>query len=187
MSSSSPGNAPANDRLQHQRDLPSVIEALLRGGRNIADSRPHSGMGLTFWLLRDPNAPEGFRMQPKPLSFADMSTETVGFAGTEDRPDDYPVDAPFLPSAPVIMNRDEHGVSALWLDHSHPLNGYRMALDQSLTAGWVGPADVPLASRESRQVSLTRDGRVRRINLEIHGNAGVLTLEDGLSPKSSAE
>lgn len=163
-----------------ERDLQSVIDGLMDGGANVVESRPGQGFGLTFWLLRDPAAPEGFRMQPKPASFADMSARTVGFVGSEERPDDYPADAPFLPSAPAIINQGHHGVSVLWMDHPHPLDGYRRVLDQSLASGWHGSDEVPLATREARSVQLTRNGSVRRIQLEIHGNSGVLTLQDGL-------
>jgi len=155
-----------------------VIAKLLRDEMTVAEV---SG-GLTFWLLRDPSAKEGFHMNPPPPDWEGLSEEALGFVASEQAPPDYPVDVPFLAKSAAVVNPTDAGHAVLWMSCPNPLLGFRDILDQSRAVGWEGMTgeDVAMATQADREADLRRPGRVRRVRLRIIGSSGgwYLTLRD---------
>jgi hypothetical protein len=134
--------------------------------------------GLRFWLLRDPGAQEGYRMEAVHPEFDRMSEDACGFTPSTDRPSDYPDHMPFLENSAVIVNTGTSGVTLLWMSPPHALNGLRHLVQESLDSGWeqIDPAPVPLATRESRRIDFRKEGASRALMLRISGSSGELTM-----------
>ena len=158
--------------------LQEVVDSMLAGDLDIAEFGTGPGPGLIFWLLRDPETDEGFRMVAVPPEFDRMSEDALGFTPSVARPLAYPDDMPFLPDCAVIVNPGPSGVALYWIDPQHPVNALRHLVEECLTAGWeqLDPGPVPMATRESRYIEFRKPGSSRAIGLRIVGSGGELTM-----------
>ena len=75
--------------------LQSVIDTILAGEMDVAEFGTGPEGGLRFWLLRDPGAQEGYRMEAVRPEFDRMSEDACGFTPSTDRPSDHPDHVPF--------------------------------------------------------------------------------------------
>ena len=132
-------------------------------------------------LIRDPDAPDGFRLEAEGEMGA-VPVDMRFFPAATNRPEDYPSDLPFLEDCAAMVNGTVGSVS--WMNPAEPEMAFTHLVEQSVENGWEQRELHPViaGSGGQQQAQFQMAGEDRTVMLIVRGGHAVLTLVDRVTP-----